>query len=408
MVPGPDRRDRLETHTLAFGIGSMKVPATQSPDAVIIGGGIVGASTAYHLASMGARVLLLEQETLLGTGSTGRCAGGYRLQFSTEINIRLSLLSLPMILAFPDETGWEIDNHQNGYLFLLSKPEETATFRNNVALQNRLGVPSRYLKPEEIAGLAPHISLDGILGGTYCALDGIGDPSGMTQGYAAAARRLGARIHTGVRATGIGRAKGRVEGVDTDQGYISCGAIVNAAGPAAREVAAWAGIDLPVFPERRHVYATFPFPQAPRDHLMVIDFSTTFYFHRESGGVIMGMGNPDEPKSFNLSIDPDFLEKVLETGLVRYPALAEAAINRAWTGLYEMSPDAHPILGKVEETAGFYLANGFSGHGFQHAPIVGKLLAEEILLGSARSLDITPLRLNRFGTQPSIREFNVV
>jgi sarcosine oxidase subunit beta len=387
---------------------SMSVHETQSADVVIIGGGIVGASTAYHLASMGARILLLERETLLGTGSTGRCAGGFRLQFSTEINIRLSLLSLPMILAFPEETGWQIDNHQDGYLFLLSKPEEVAAFRENVALQNRLGVPSHFLEPEEIARLAPQISLDGILGGTYCALDGIGDPSGMTQGYAAAARRLGARIHTGVRATGIRCSRGQVKGVETDQGYISCGAAVNAAGPSAREVAAWAGIDLPVFPERRHVYSTFPFPQATRNYLMVIDFSTTFYFHRESGGVLMGMGNPNEPSSFNLNVDPEFLDKVLEIGLKRYPALADAALNRAWVGLYEMSPDAHPILGRVEEAAGFYLANGFSGHGFQHAPIVGKLLAEEILLGNARSLDIAPLRLDRFRSQLSIREINVV
>ena len=386
----------------------MNAPVTQSADVVIVGGGIVGASTAYHLASMGVRVLLLEREALLGTGSTGRCAGGYRLQFSTEINIRLSLLSLPMILSFPEEIGWEVDNHQNGYLFLLTKPEEVAASRINVALQNRLGVPSQILEPTEIARLAPHVALDGVLGGTFCALDGIGDPSGMTQGYAAAARLRGARIQTSVRVTGIRCAKGRVEGVETDQGYIPCGAIVNAAGPAAREVAAWAGIDLPVFPERRHVYATFPFPQAPRDHLMVIDFSTTFYCHRESGGVLMGMGNPNEPKSFNLSVDPDFLEKVLEVGLMRYPALADAAINRAWTGLYEMSPDAHPILGKVEEVAGFYLANGFSGHGFQHAPIAGKLLAEEILLGNALALDIAPLRLERFRFQPAIREMNVV
>jgi sarcosine oxidase subunit beta len=381
----------------------------RSADVVVIGGGIVGVSIAYHLSRMGAgRIVLLEREELLGTGSTGRCAGGFRYQFSTEINIRLSLISVPMILAFRDEMDWPVDLHQHGYLFLLSRPEEVDAFRENVALQNRLGVASEFLEPEAIARLAPHVSLDGVLGGTYCALDGIGDPHGMTQGYAAAARRLGVEIRTGLSATGIRSTRGRIEGVETSQGYLPCGTIANAAGPHAREVALWVGVDLPVLPERRHVYTTHPFRQAPRNHLMVIDFTTTFYFHRESSGVLMGMGNPDEPSSFNLDVDPDFLEKVLEIGLKRYPALADAAINRSWAGLYEMSPDARPILGKVPEVEGFYLANGFSGHGFQHAPVVGKLLAEEIVLGSARTLDIFPLRLDRFHGSGHIREINVV
>jgi sarcosine oxidase subunit beta len=378
-------------------------------DAVVIGGGIVGASIAYHLARQKpGKIILLERETLLGTGSTGRCAGGFRCQFSTEINIRLSLLSVPMILAFQDEMDWPVDLHQDGYLFLLTRPEEVDAFRKNIALQNRLGAPSEFLDPAGIARIAPHVSLDGVLGGSYCDKDGIADPNGMTQGYASTARRLGVEIRTGVSATGIRSARGKIEGVETSQGYIPAGVIVNAAGPGAREVASWAGVDLPVYPERRHVYTTFPFAQAPGNHLMAIDFTTTYYFHRESGGVLMGMGNPGEPSSFNLAVDPDFLEKVLEVGLKRCPDLAGAGINRAWAGLYEMSPDAHPILGRVREVEGFYLANGFSGHGFQHAPVVGKLIAEEIVLGSARTLDITPLRLDRFRLPDSIREANVV
>ena len=378
-------------------------------DVIVIGGGIIGASIAYHLGRLGAgKIVLLERETLLGTGSTGRCAGGFRGQFSTEINIQLSILSLPRILNFAGEMDYPVDVHQDGYLFLLSSVKAVETFRRNVILQNELGVSSEFLHPEQIARFAPHIALDGILGATYGAQDGIGDPHGMTQGYAAAARRLGVEILTGVEATGIRKSSGRIEGVEIGLSHLPCGAIVNAAGPYARNLALGAGVDIPVLPERRHVYSTHPFEQAPPNHLMVIDFGTTFYFHRESGGVLMGMGNPEEPKSFNLALDPHFLEKVLEIGLVRYPGLAGAAINRAWTGLYEMTPDAHPILGRVPDLRGFYLANGFSGHGFQHAPAVGQLVAEEIVFGSAHALDISPLRLERFFAPASIRETNVV
>jgi len=301
-----------------------------------------------------------------------------------------------------------VDIHQDGYLFLLSRSEDVAAFRRNLALQNRLGVPSEFLEPAQIASLAPHLRMDGILGGTYCARDGIGDPNGMTQGYAAEARRLGVEIRTGTEATGIRMESGKITAVEAAGDVVPCGAVVNAAGPHARRVASWAGIDLPVMPERRHVYTTHPFPEAPPNHLMVIDFATTYYFHRESGGVLMGMGNPEEPSSFNLSPDPGFLEKVLEVGLERYPALAGASINRCWAGLYEMTPDAHPVLGRAPGIEGFYLANGFSGHGFQHAPAVGQLLAEEIVFGSARTLDIAPLRLDRFLAAPPVRETNVV
>ncbi len=387
----------------------MVYSTNQHADVVVIGGGIVGASIAYHLARSGAgRIVLLERESMLGTGSTGRCAGGFRYQFSTEVNIRLSLLSIPMILNFAEELGCPVDIHQNGYLFLLANTREMETFRENVTLQNRMGIASEFLEPEQIARRAPHVCLDGVLAGTYCAQDGIGEPNGMTQGYASAARRMGVDIQCGTAATGLRVSGHSIEGVETARCFIPCGSVVNAAGPYARQVAAWAGVDLPVFPERRHVYTTLPFPQAPGDHLMVIDFSTTFYCHRESGGVLMGMARQGEESSFNLTVDPDFLEQVLEVALARYPALSEAGINRSWAGLYEMSPDAQPILGKAPGLNGFYLANGFSGHGFQHAPAVGKLIAEEITLGRAQSMDITPLRLDRFCRGQGAREINVV
>jgi len=377
-------------------------------DVAIIGGGIVGASVAYHLASMKAgKVVLLERESLLATGSTGRCAGGFRYQFSTEINVRLSLESVRMLLSFAQELDWPIDIHQDGYLFLLTTPDEVTAFQNNIALQNRLGVPSQYLNVQEMRELAPHITFDRVLGGSYCPWDGIGDPNGMTQGYAAGARRLGVEIRTDTAATGIKKAGARIEGIETNGGFLPCGAVVNAAGPHAREIASWAGVDLPVYPQRRHVYTTAPFPGVPQNFLMVIDFATTFYCHRESGGILMGMGNPDEPTSFNLGVDPHFLDQLLEVALARYPGLSNAHVNRAWAGLYEMTPDAHPILGRAATVENLYFANGFSGHGYQHAPITGKLLAEEIVVGKAQTLDVSSLRVERF-EKATPRELNVV
>lgn len=383
---------------------------TQGPaDVVVIGGGIMGVSTAYHLALLGAgKILLLEREPMLGTGSTGRCAGGFRHQFSTEINIRLSAESVRMILAFQNELDCPVDLHQDGYLFLLSTPAEVESFRSQIALQNSLNVPSVLLDLREIARLAPYIDLGGIVAGAYCSRDGIAEPSGMTQGYAAGARRLGAEIRTGIRVRGIRTANSRIEGVETDEGFVPCRAVVNAAGPHAREVAAWAGVDLPVYPQRRHVYTTLPFPEAPPDFLMVIEYATTFYCHRESGGVLMGMGDPAEPAGFSLQVDPDFLGRLLEVALRRYPALQSAGMARAWAGLYEMTPDAHPVLGAVEQVRGFYLINGFSGHGFQHAPIAGKLVAEEVVYGAVRTLDIGPLRLGRFAAAAHPAESNVI
>lgn len=377
-------------------------------EVAIVGGGAMGTSLAWHLARRGCSdVLLLEREAFLGTGSTGRCAGGVRHQFSSRVNIELSRLSIRAIERFEAEVGAPLDFRQDGYLFLLAREEDWAAFRRNADLQRSLGVPVETLTAREAADLVPGLVVDGVLGATYCPTDGIADPHGMTQGYGDGARRLGARIATGVAVTGVRVREGRVIGVDTTEGPIAARWVVNCAGPWAALVGRMAGVEVPVVPLRRHVFTTRPFAGAPARSTMVIDFATTFYFHRESGGVLMGMGR-DEPPSFDTSVDPEFQYAVLERALERYPAMAEAAIARAWAGLYEMSPDAHPILGPVPGLEGFLLANGFSGHGFQHAPAVGLLLAEMILDGQAKSIDLSPLAYDRFARGGAQPERNVV
>jgi sarcosine oxidase subunit beta len=369
----------------------------------------VGASAAYHLAAAGAGdVLLLERSGRLAAGSTGACAGGFRQQFSSEVNIRLSQASVPMITRFTAEHGLPLDVAQDGYLFLV---RDEAVWRDFVAaneLQRSLGVEADLLSPEEARALAPGVDLDGVVGAAYGPNDGIADPSGLTQGYGALARRAGATLELEVEVTAVRVDGRRVAGVSTSVGDIDAPVVVNAAGAWAGQLAATADVDLPLEPIPRHVLVTGAFPGVPERKTLIIDAVTSFYLHREGAGVLMGMGNPAETASFDLTPDEAFVaEELLPTALRVFPPLERASIEHSWVGLYEMTPDRHPIVG-TSPVEGFYLANGFSGHGFQHAPIVGKLLAELIVEGRATSVDISTLSLERFGSGELVREGHVV
>jgi sarcosine oxidase subunit beta len=385
----------------------MDVPKTA--DVVIIGGGVMGTSTAYHLALKGCpNVLLLERESFFGMQATGRCAGGIRHQFGTEINVRISLLSLPMLDRFEQELGQPIDLRYCGYLFLLTNAQDVAAFRQQVEMQQRLGAQTEWLQPEQIADIAPLVDLDGVLAGTFNAHDGLADPNSVVQGYVSGARRLGARLLNDVDVTGICVKGGKVQGVITDQGEIAAPVVVNAAGPWAGVVGEMVGVPIPVAPVRRQIAVTGPIPQVPPDFPFVIDFATGLYFHREGQGILTGMANPDQPVSFDQSMDMEWELVHLEEAMKRLPILEQAGLASRWAGLYEVSPDAHPILGRVSEVDGFYCIGGFSGHGFQHGPACGLLLAEEIVDGAAHSLDITPLHNERFREGKLIVEYNVV
>jgi sarcosine oxidase subunit beta len=385
----------------------MDLPPTA--DVVIIGGGVMGTSTAYHLALKGCRnVLLLEREPFFGIQATGKCAGGIRYQFGTEINVRLSLLSLPMLDRFEEELGQPIDLRYCGYLFLLTSPADVAAFRQNVEMQHRLGVMTRWLEPEEIARMVPLINLEGVLAGTFHERDGLADPNSVVQGYVSGARRLGARLLNDVEVTGIEVAGGRVRGVVTNRGKVAAPVVVNAAGPWAGEVGRMAGVEVPIVPVRRQIVVTGPIPEVPPDFPFVIDFAQSLYFHREGPGILTGMSNPNEPPGFDQSVDEEWELVHLEAAMKRMPILEKATLASHWAGLYEVTPDAHPILGRVPELEGFYIIGGFSGHGFMHGPICGLLLAEEILDGRAHTLDISSLSITRFREGKLIREYNVV
>ena len=371
----------------------------------------MGTSVAYHLTRLGIKdVVLVEREHLLGMGSTGRNAGGVRHQFSSEANVKLSIESIKLFERFRDEVGYDIDLRQDGYLFLLSNEQNLVDFRKNVKMQRRLGVEAEVISPFDAQQLAPGLEIDGVLAATFCARDGIADPNGVTIGFAKAAQARGAQIHRDVEVTAIKTEAGRVKSVETSQGVISTSIVVNSAGPYVRDIGRMAGIDLPVLPYRRHIFITEPFPpksRVPSSRIMVIDFDTTFYFHREGAGMLFGMSDKEEPSSYNTTVNWELLEKITRIAIKRLPALADAGIAHAWAGLYEMSPDAMPIIGPTQ-IEGLYVIGGFSGHGFQHSPAAGRILAEIIAFGKAENFDSSSFSLFRFSGGSKDFEANVV
>ncbi len=298
----------------------------QSAAAVIVGGGVIGASVAYHLATRGVSDVLVVERNALGSGSTGRSAGGVRQQFSTEVNCRLSMLSVQKLLRFEEETGWDPGFHQVGYLFLLTRPDDWALFQRNVAMQGGLGLEVSTVSAEEARRKVPPLVVDDVLGGTFCPTDGHADPTQVCLGYAAAARTRGVEIASGVTVTGIEVEGGRVVTVETDVGRVSTPLVVNAAGPWSAQIAALAGVDVPIRPYRRQLYFIERFPQVPDDAPMVVDFATSMYFRREGPGLLLGMTDRAEPSSFNINTDDEFLATLIQQAVRRLPAIADAQL----------------------------------------------------------------------------------
>ena len=367
----------------------------KTADVVIIGGGIVGLSIAYYLALKKAGRIVLFEKGQLGEGSTSRCVGGIRTQFSTEINIRFSLESLKTFEQFGEEFGVNPEFKRIGYLFLATTDWEMEIFKENVKLQKKFNIPVELLMPDEISARWPYLRIDDILGGTFCSWDGYAGPSEILSGFAGGAKRAGVKIYEGAEVTGISSGKGKVKGVKVGEEVISTSTVVNAGGPYAASIGEMVGIKIPVKPLRRQIFVTAPFHLTDCPFPLTIDFHRGWYFRQEGDGLLLS-GPLDLEPSFNLNIDYEAMAETSENAISRVPVLEKARIARGWAGLYEISPDHHAILGRVPEVEGFILANGFSGHGFQHSPGVGKVISELIVNGKAITIDISSLSIERF------------
>ncbi|MGH3424239.1 MAG: NAD(P)/FAD-dependent oxidoreductase [Nocardioidaceae bacterium] len=384
----------------------MTTPLPDTAEVVVVGGGVIGVSAAFHLAEAGVEVLLLERDEL-GAGSTSRAAGGVRAQFSDPVNVELGARSLRAFEEFGRRPGGEIDLRQHGYLFLLSDPEDVAAFERGVALQNGLGVPSRMLTVDEALRLSPWVAADGLLAGAYSPTDGHCTPEAVVQGYAVAARRHGAVIRRDCAVTGIDRAGSRITGVRTAAGRVRTSTVVCAAGAWSAALGEMAGVELPVRPLRRQILVTEDVDDLPADLPFTIDFSSSLYFHGEGRGVLVGMSEETDLHAFDTRTDDAWLGRVSEAVARRVPRLAQAGVAHRWAGLYEISPDRNALVGEAGSVGRFLYATGFSGHGFLQGPAIGEVV-RDLVLGREPPVDVSALSADRFERSGTRGERNLV
>jgi sarcosine oxidase subunit beta len=381
-------------------------------DVVIIGGGIVGSSIAYQLTAAGCRnVMILERESSQGKGSTGKSMGGVRAQFSTPVNIRMSLYSIPFFRDFEETMGHPSGYRAQGYLFVATAQRHLDYLRANYNRQVTAGLKTASLvSRDDIVAMVPQLRSDDIIGGSFCSTDGFVDPYSVMTGFTLRAVDQGAQLIRDALVTGISLDQKGVASVETMQGSIATRAVVNAAGAWSAEIAKMAGLDLPVEPLRRMLVPTEPFDKVAHSAPMTVDMSSGFHFRPEGLGLLMAWADPDEKPGFKTNFDRTFIEKILTRAVDRVPVFEELEVNpsRAWAGLYEMTPDHHPVLGAAPGVGGFYFANGFSGHGVMHSPATGKILADLILKGTTELIDAKLLDYARFAEGRLIEETAVL
>ena len=368
-------------------------------DVLIVGAGIIGASIAFHLLERDPRlrVTILEKEPEPGTGATSKATGGVRFQFSTEANVRLTQLSYRYFTDAREILGCSVDFSRHGYLFVTTSPGTFEQCRRNVALQQRLGVASELLSPPAIGPHLASLATADLVGGTFCAADGSADPYSMLQGFLAVGRSRSLRCLTGEAVTAVIKAGERVTGLRTRTGDWSAPVVIDCAGPHADEIGAMAGVDIPSKPYRRQVMVTEPLPILPPVFPLIVDLDTGFYVHRQGlSAVLMGGTDKDIKPGHDTTVDWEAFDAVFRAAALRVPPLAEAQVMRAYAGVRDLTPDYHGILGPAESAPGLYVACGFSGHGFMHAPAIGILMSEILIDGRATSMDVGALSLGRF------------
>jgi len=366
----------------------------RTAEIVIVGGGVVGCAVAYNLAKMGMKDIVLVEKKFLASGSTGRCGGGIRQQWSTAPNVRLAMASVSIFERMEEELGMDVEWYQGGYLIPAYTEDEWKQFQKNVQMQRGEGLDVRVLEPQETQDIVPGLNTEGMLGATYCPKDGDANPFLVTIAYAKRAKDMGVTIETFTEVVGINVEGGRIQGVRTSKGYISTGRVFNAAGGYSGEIGKMVGIDLPVTSYRHEIMVTEPVERFIDP--MVISFSRNIYFRQaETGGIIGGQSNPGEPPGTDMSSGLDFAQQFAKKVTWFVPALRDVKVVRQWAGLYNVTPDAQPILGSVDEVEGYFHAIGFSGHGFMIAPKTAELMAELIVYGKT-SMPIDDLHLNRF------------
>lgn len=371
-----------------------RAPLPAKADVVVVGGGVIGVSTAFHLAEAGADVVLVEREEL-GSGSSSKAAGGIRAQFSDELNIAISSRSMAAYEDFGRRPGWEIDFKRNGYLFVLDDEQHVSAFERSIALQNSRGVNSRLLTPPEALEVCPLLDVDGVLAAAYCSDDAHATPDSVVQGYAFGARACGAHLQTRCTVEQIRVRDGAIDKVVTSAGTVRTDTVVCAAGAWSGPCGAMAGVELPIRPLRRQVLFTEPVDDLPKPLPFTIDFSTGLYFHREGPGLLLSMPDPEDVFDYSLETSDDWVEALVAVAERRVPMIAGVGIKGGWAGLYDMSPDHNAIIGEAPAPSRFLYATGFSGHGFMQAPAVGEIM-RDLVLRRPPFVDVSAMSVERF------------
>ncbi len=379
-----------------------------SADVVIIGAGIIGFSVAFHLArAKFGQIVVVDKGSVIGDGSTSQAAGGIRAQFAQKANIEMSIISENFFENFEEETGHEALFEQVGYLFLLSDDDQVSSFKKSYELQKSLGLPVELLKPDDIAKIVPHVRLDDIKLGTFCKKDGISDQWEFLSGFEKASKQMGVVVELEAEVELIDVESGKISGVRTKQGNIKTPLVINCAGPYAKVIGKMVGAEVKVEPYKRQIVNTAELDFIKAGIPMVVDVKSGLYCHKEGSGLLLGWADKDREPSFDISVEPDYTDAILERALDLIPLLETAEIANQWAGLYESTPDHQAIIGWEPKVEGMFHCCGFSGHGIMHAPAAG-LVTAEILAGKETTIDISSYAPERFAKGEFVVESNVI